>query len=259
MHRTLISLFLLLLMTSIVHADLRNGLVGWWRMDETSGNAIDWSGQNNTGTPTGTTIVKNCKRSGCRQFNGSSDYISIPYTNLNFERTDTFSISAWYNFNNVAPSGGLSSIIGRGTGPAGTFFGWCKIAVGSNCNANSIAFGLWGTTTTLSVSTATSSVFPSLWTHVVATYSGSSNPAGIKIYVNNVNMALTTFLNTLTTTIKPNINWRIGDDGTNDWASGQIDDVRIYNRVLTAQEVSDLYRSGAVIRNAVIRNARINQ
>ena len=51
----------------------------------------------------------------------------------------------------------------------------------------------------------------------------------------------------------------IGKDLTSLPFGGLIDDVRIYNRLLTAQEVRDLYRPGVMIRNAVIKNSRINQ
>ncbi len=259
MRKCFLFLFFLFQFSNICNADLRNGLVGWWKFDETSGSAIDSSNQRITGTPSGTTIVTNCKRKGCRRFNGSSDYVSIPYTNLNFERTDAFSISAWINMNAVSPSGGSSSIIGRSSGGSkGTFFIWCN--TGSViCNSNSVGFGLWGTTTVMHVYTATNSVMSKEWVHVLVTYSGSSTAAGTKIYKNGTSLALSTYLNTLSTTIKPNVDWRIGDDYTDDWASGMIDDVRIYNRVLTAQEAADLYKSGTVIKNAVIRNARINQ
>ena len=39
------------------------------------------------------------------------------------------------------------------------------------------------------------------------------------------------------------VNWAIGatGDGTSRWFSGAIDDVRIYNRALSAAEVADLH------------------
>lgn len=55
-----------------------DGLVGNWNMDETSGSTVaDTSGNDNTGTTTGTTIVDG-KFGKARSFNGSSDYAAIP-------------------------------------------------------------------------------------------------------------------------------------------------------------------------------------
>ncbi len=103
---------LFLVLTLPARADVTDGLVGWWKFDESAGNAVDSSGQGNTGTSTGATILTTgCKRGNCRNFNGTSDYISVPYTNLNFERTDPFSFAAWVNFSNVQPAGGIRFIL----------------------------------------------------------------------------------------------------------------------------------------------------
>jgi len=70
---------------------LSDGLVGYWKMDEASGNVLDASGNGNTGTPTGTTVIAGQYGNG-RSFNGSSDYVSV---GSSIVPVDTFSISAW--------------------------------------------------------------------------------------------------------------------------------------------------------------------
>ncbi|MBU1499870.1 LamG domain-containing protein, partial [Patescibacteria group bacterium] len=50
--------------------------VGLWHMNEASGNALDSSGNGNTGTPTGTTVVAGLL-GNARSFNGTSDNISL--------------------------------------------------------------------------------------------------------------------------------------------------------------------------------------
>ncbi len=94
------------------------------------------------------------------------------------------------------------------------------------------------------MTTATNSVLPSSWQHMIITYSGNSNVSGIKIWVNGVSMSLITILNTLAGSIKLNVNWRIGDDTTSDWFTGPMDDVRLYNRVLSETEIKAIYNSG---------------
>ena len=94
------------------------------------------------------------------------------------------------------------------------------------------------------VTTASNSFLPNAWTHVVVTYSGNSNASGVKIYKNGVSLPLTTNYDTLSASITGTTNWRIGDDSTSDYASGIIDDVRFYNREVSAKEVQALYKLG---------------
>lgn len=66
--------------------DITAGLISYWKFDETSGNtAYDSSGNNNNGTlvnsPTRETSVS-CKSSACLSFNGSNEYVS---TNLDVQ------------------------------------------------------------------------------------------------------------------------------------------------------------------------------
>ncbi len=91
------------------------------------------------------------------------------------------------------------------------------------------------------------------WTLLVLTIDSSS---GAKFYVNGVVSSTapgTTALRNANGTVY------IGKRSDGNYFKGYMDDLRFYNRALTAQEVLDLYRPGVVIRNAVIRNARINQ
>lgn len=221
------------------------GLVGYWPFNGTdiSGTtAYDRSGKGNNGTLTNSPALAIGKVGQGLSFNGTSTYVSMPYAGTDFERTDPFSFSVWAKWNDV----GIQSFIGKTTGAdKGIALGECKNAATNFCNANSIYLWLLGGGASyLTMSTATNSIISNIWTHVVATYDGSSAPGGIRIYVNGANMTLTTQRNSLTTSIKPGVNWRIGDDYTNDWANGSIDEVRIYNRVLTQAEVSALYNAG---------------
>ena len=54
-------------------------------------------------------------------------------------------------------------------------------------------------------------------------------------------------------------NFTLGFNNAAVYYNGFIDDARIYNRVLTAQEVHDLYIPGAVLRGAVLNGLKINQ
>ena len=75
--------------------------MGLWHLNEASGNAVDSSGNGNTLTATGTTVVTG-KFSNSRSFNGSSDYLSIA---KGFEPTSA-TWEVWVNFNNFNAVGG---------------------------------------------------------------------------------------------------------------------------------------------------------
>ena len=98
------------------HADINTGLVGWWKFNESSGNAIDSSGQGRTGTPTGTTIVSGCKRGGCRRFDGVTDRVSIP-TSATFASESTVTIASWIY--PIATPAVLKFIYGENTSTSG--------------------------------------------------------------------------------------------------------------------------------------------
>lgn len=232
---------------------LSNGLVGYWSFD---GSKINWatnrvtdsSGNGNTGTiinMSTTTSPSQGKMGQALSFDGINDFVSVGSTNADFERTDPFSFSLWSKWSGTTDN--FYSFLGRSNGLAGTYFFWAGSALASLANANSIVFAIDGSNATaLDVSTATNSVLGSTnaWTHIVVTYDGTSSVSGVKIYVNGTSMVLTTHQSDLSASIKPSVDWRIGDDYTNDWMNGQIDEVRIYNRVLSETEVRQLYLQG---------------
>ena len=91
------------------------------------------------------------------------------------------------------------------------------------------------------------------WYHVVLVYTGSIMYG----YVNGVLKFNDT--RTLNTTNSP---LYIANDSlscTVNLFDGSIDDVRIYNRALTADELRDLYLSGVKLTGAVLRNMKVNQ
>jgi hypothetical protein len=77
-----------------------NGLVGYYPF---SGNANDFSGNNNNGTVNGATLTSDRfgKLNSAYSFNGLGNSISIPHNNTMFDFTDSMSISIWYLIKNL--------------------------------------------------------------------------------------------------------------------------------------------------------------
>lgn len=250
----MIILLILLLFPSICQANTRDGLVGWWKLNETSGTSyFDSSRNGKSGTGVNTPLFEpNCARNNCyRGVTANSTYIKMG-NNFNFERTDPFSISFW------AKQDSLSSqvVVAKITVP--TISRGYFISSGSTVSASdgSLRFVIRNTTSTnaIDVASASSGYFQTTkMNHFVITYSGSSTAAGVTMYYNGVSISKATPVSdNLTSTVIVSSEFNIGsrDNGTDSIWGGTIDDVRVYNRVLTAQEVKNLYNAEAMLNYA---------
>ena len=201
-----------------VDNNLADGLIGWWRMN---GDATDASGYGNNGTVTGATLTTN--RSGTANsaynFNGSSNYISSP---LSFSPgTGDFAVSLWY----YIPTGGsiYQTLIEFGTSTfvIGIIDSARLIKVHYNTGAAAYK----------------ANVPLDAWTHLVVV-----RASGVfYIYINASS--------TSTGNDDPTHNFvggttKIGVRNSDWYLAGSVDDVRVYNRALSAAEVAQLYASG---------------
>ena len=75
---------------------LSDGLIGYWKMDELSGNATDLSGNGTTLTNTGTTTFTGAKFGNGSEHNGSSQYFDV-VDNAYLSVTGSLTLSAWIN------------------------------------------------------------------------------------------------------------------------------------------------------------------
>ena len=126
--------------------------------------------------------------------------------NFSFERTDSFSISGWFNV--LSNSAGTLSSKYPNLGA-----GWALLQFPGSSRP-SFSLGLFGTGSSTFALVETPAVTMGAWHYVVATYSGTGTVAGMNIYVDGVNQALTTLGNNLSTsilnTVTPAINGRAG-------------------------------------------------
>ena len=78
------------------------------------------------------------------------------------------------------------------------------------------------------------------WHHVAMTYDGSGNASGLKLSVNGVPATTDVVRDALGDSIATNAPLRVGNKAIGKPFNGQIDDLRLYNRVLTAAEIETL-------------------
>ncbi|MDP2934037.1 MAG: LamG domain-containing protein [bacterium] len=223
------------------NSKLTSGLVGLWSFDgpDVSGaTAYDRSGSGNNGTLTGGAKTGIGKMGQALSFDGSSGYVNVPdSSSLNVATTLTLAV--W-----VKPSA-------YGT-PYAPF-----VEGGGNLNnpltsgyflgqlSTNIMFDVGGPPNGRYSINVSYTLLPlNTWTFVVGTFTAGGN---MDLYVNGLVVGSTT-----------NSNTSIGYEGfpvtfgaldyccksTGYLFSGSIDDVRIYNRALTAAEVKQLYDMG---------------
>ncbi len=79
------------------------------------------------------------------------------------------------------------------------------------------------------------------WHHVVATYDGSRLASGIRLFVDGKEAKLKVIVDELNQEFRVKEPWRIGGGGGKEFLfQGEIGDVRLYNRTLSAQEAAVL-------------------
>jgi len=202
------------------------GLVSYYKLNETSGNVLDSLGLNN-GTNFGATPNVVGKVNTAYDFEASeSDYINLD--NLSsLSNLTNFSISCWVKLESKT---GYDSLIVKGYS-GGDYAWWLRL----NSDATAFEFrinngGIVGST-----------INPSLdiWYHVVAIYNGSN----ASIYVNN------SLPDSIAWSTDPDVNIQnvsIGrDTGLNlRFLDGIIDEIGIWNRSLSTDEITQLYNNG---------------
>jgi hypothetical protein len=203
------------------------GLVGWWNFDEGPGpTAADATGNGNAGTLTGGVQWLAQETGGALEFDGSSGYVRIPFSeSLRVLNKSSFTIMAWFKADAIPTenkevfqqgdangTGRTWLYISTSTGLIQTYLGGAAVPSGVNVTAGT-------------------------WFHaaVVITEAGATDT--IQIYVNG-KPAGAAVQKAMENSEGP---YFIGchKNLTNFW-DGLIDDVRLYNRALSAAEVQAL-------------------
>jgi hypothetical protein len=196
------------------------------------GNVTDTSGNNRNGTAVGApTYAAGLNAYGqAIKLNGTADAVNLG-VNAAFNPTGSFSVSAWFNPTAWATSGGNTIVANS----ANATLGWAI----TRANTNQIRFTTSGTGGTNLDSGAATLIATNTWTHVVCVYDSVAKTKAI--YVNGAlaNQAVVT-ANITSTTVNTYIGARMGATAPGNFFTGTIDDVRMYNKALSAAEVEFL-------------------
>ncbi len=82
------------------------------------------------------------------------------------------------------------------------------------------------------------------WFHAFVTYDGSASPSGVRIYIDGIQAEQRAMANCLVSEIEVSAPLRLGKRGRRFSFCGPLDDVRVYNRVLSPEDVHSVYQYG---------------
>ena len=205
----------------VAHA--QTGLVASYSFEEGTGTTVnDASGNNNKGTLSNATWAASGKYGKALSFNGTSSIVNIPDA-ASLRLTTAMTLEAWVN--PTAAGSVWRTVVMK------EISGDLAYSLYANEDVNVPAAYVRIGTASRRVG-GTGQLPLNTWTHLAATYTSGS----LRIYVNGSLVSTTTGTGSITSSTLP---MRIG--GNTIWGeyfAGLIDEVKVYNRALSATEIA---------------------
>jgi hypothetical protein len=203
-------------------------LVSWWKFDEGSGTIANDSAGNNDGSLVGDTSWTTGQIGGALSFDGNGDYVNCG-SGGSLDITSTITVSAWVKRPDYNTAGTIAGKTNSNSVTAG-------YSLHSYIEGFEFQFysGGWRRTTPRVPATA------GQWHHIVGTYDGSY----ACLYIDGVQRASITYSGTIIPATGYPFQMGFWRSGYPNYYKGLIDDVRVYNLALNAEEVWQLYQSG---------------
>jgi hypothetical protein len=204
------------------------GLVGHWMLDELGGTTVvDNSGNGHDGTWRGEPVLRAAAgvSGGALEFDGTDDYINIA-DHADFDITNAITISAWIYLDNI---GSQKAILDKKFDGAASGFRF--VAFWSTLNFRFSD----GITTNIHVFAADGILQPGRWYHAGVVYDRET----VRLYLDANEVVAEAHTEPIATN---SVSLRIANYASNAyWLDGRVDDVRLYNRALSASDISNLY------------------
>jgi hypothetical protein len=151
-----------------------------------------------------------------------------------FERTNAFSFGAWVRVSTASDGAGVLARMDEGA----DYRGWDLLQSGKKFAVHLV--NKWPDNA-IKVSTKAEVIKEKTFQHVFVTYDGSGKAKGVKIFIDGVETPLTTDKDVLKDSIRTETSFRIGQRSKGAlFERGRVQDVRIYDRKLSAKEVDAL-------------------
>jgi hypothetical protein len=217
------------------------GLVGYWSFNEGTGSiAHDTSGNGNDGTINGATWTTGVSENAL-SFDGVNDYMAVP-NSPSLKITGSMTISAWVKTNSFSEQ--VITIKGSGWEYGVSWYTTIGITQSQDGKFRMVRYYNSGSNQYYRIATSNCIITDGQWHHIVgvddgvnlrvfvdATETGSISVGGLTPYTSENNPLVT------------------GRDGQRSvcYLNGLYDELRIYNRALSAEEIEDLYKLPPVV------------
>jgi hypothetical protein len=223
---------------------LEQNLTGWYRFDERTGTiAYDSSGSGNNGVFSNG-LQQTVGDSAAPDYigevfdavrlDGEGGYVNLPPSSVDF--SGGLTIEAWIDPTVEGVNASWARVVDFSNGSANDNF-----FVGRNGINDSVAFGVYnGNISPPAIISPQGSLATNQWQHIAVTEDGSGN---VNLYIDGV-------LAGTGATVVPNVLERndmfVGRSPwvTDQYFAGRIDDVRVYNRALSAAAISSIAAGG---------------
>ena len=197
------------------------GLVAAFGFEENTGTStLDSSGTGNNGTVANATWSTAGRFGNALSFNGTNATVNVADA-ASLDLTNGMTVEAWVNPASLTL--GRLIVIKEGA----TDISYALMA----SNGANMPAGWVRTAAGTAGATGTTALPLNTWTHVAATYDATT----IRFYVNGTQVATQARTGAITTSTNV---LRIGGSAFGSYFSGLIDEVRVYNRALTAAEIT---------------------
>lgn len=200
---------------------LDEDLLALWQFNENSGNIAGDSQGDNDGTITGAEWVTGFNQTALN-FNGSNGNVEIPTNDALNIVNDKLSLSVWFkkDINNAGGAFIMNNV---------KYY----LRIDKNGRTTFVVYN--PTWNSIDVSWS-NRIIDTDWHNVVATYDGSS----MKLYIDTVLLAEKSTSGNIQSS---SANILIGSEPGKNYFLGLIDEVAIYNKVLSLQEITDIYNN----------------
>jgi mono/diheme cytochrome c family protein len=153
----------------------------------------------------------------------------------NFDTMKPLTVGGWFRPSNVQ---GLQALVARMDDPKAAQ-GWSLFL--NNANYGFYLISKWPNDA-IKVTTAKPIAKKDTWQHVLLTYDGSGKAEGIKLYVDGAMVPLNLEINKLSTSSQSKTPTRLGQRSASEFFEGNAQEVRFYDRALSAAEAFALAR-----------------
>ncbi|MCB9991475.1 MAG: DUF1566 domain-containing protein [Rhodospirillales bacterium] len=221
------------------------GLIGHWKLDETSGtSAVDSSGNGNNGSMQNGLDAGNDSVTGkidtALDFDGGDDYINAG-NDASLNITGSITLASWVKAGSFPASNAYKQFIAKGYDGTNSQFQFGFQNDATTGNVPRLIVGTWDGSYHGILYDYSSTIVTGQWYHITGTFDGAT----WRLYIDGQLVQSSNDTASIKTSTKSVLIGAHDANGSLKYFDGQLDDVRIYNRPLSASEITQLYCLGA--------------